>query len=276
VLVLRPLTSAALLFLMVLMAPAVGLGQQQRQEGPAAEETQEGWLTYPDAPGIRFRFSAPVTQRLEGLRRWLTLHGQQAPRWSYRSRSSPVPESDSEPGLVSSKRTATAYARAPLPPATEVRRGRVDSSPERRVLAQVNDLRRRGISCGQRGWFAPTTPLVADERLERSARSYARELAKTGHFSHVGVDGRGVPERLEEAGYRDWSAVGENLAAGQESAVEVVAAWVESDDHCANLMNPRFRHIGVGLYESGVGYDRHWVQHFGRERDRREPRRAGR
>ena len=58
---------------------------------------------------------------------------------------------------------------------------------------------------------------------------------------------------------------GENIALG-ESAVEVVAGWLDSPGHCANITDSRFQHIGVGL-ATGKGRGQfYWVQTFGAPR----------
>ena len=57
---------------------------------------------------------------------------------------------------------------------------------------------------------------------------------------------------------------GENIAFGPESAEEVVAGWMDSPGHCANIMDARFEHIGVGL-ATGRGRGRiYWVRRSAR------------
>ncbi len=46
-------------------------------------------------------------------------------------------------------------------------------------------------------------------------------------------------------------------------AEEVVAGWLVSPGHCANLMDPRFRHTGVGVAEGSRTGEYYWVQTFG-------------
>ena len=82
-------------------------------------------------------------------------------------------------------------------------------------------------------------------------------------FSHVNPDGDLPWDRMEFAGY-NWSAAGENIAGGQNSPAAVVNAWMNSDGHCANIMNPNFEDIGVGYYPGG-DYGHYWTQVFGRQ-----------
>lgn len=54
---------------------------------------------------------------------------------------------------------------------------------------------------------------------------------------------------------------GENIAAGQGDALEVMDAWMNSPVHKANILSPRYKNIGIGCVKvNGVNY---WVQAFG-------------
>jgi len=55
---------------------------------------------------------------------------------------------------------------------------------------------------------------------------------------------------------------GENIAMGPESAEEVVDGWLDSPGHCANMMDPRFQDIGVGLATGKKRGQIYWVQNF--------------
>jgi uncharacterized protein YkwD len=51
---------------------------------------------------------------------------------------------------------------------------------------------------------------------------------------------------------------------GQRTPADVVNDWVLSSGHCLNLMEPRFRYLGVGfVFEQGDEYGEYWVQNFG-------------
>jgi uncharacterized protein YkwD len=100
--------------------------------------------------------------------------------------------------------------------------------------------------------------------LRRSAQEYASLMSTRDHFGHVGPDGSSPGERILREGYR-WRASAENIAAGQPSVTTVMAAWLDSADHYANLVNPAYRHVGLGHASSDGGeYGDYWVQDFGR------------
>jgi uncharacterized protein YkwD len=122
------------------------------------------------------------------------------------------------------------------------------------MLARINAVRAA----------AGVPPLQPCPALRRSAQEYAMLMSTRNHFGHVGPDGSQPQERMQVQGYA-WSASGENIAAGQRSIDEVMAAWEGSAGHYANIVNPAYRHVGLGHWSSaGSLYGDYWVQDFGR------------
>lgn len=99
----------------------------------------------------------------------------------------------------------------------------------------LNDLRTaRGLS-----------PLRPDSRLTAAARSHAAFLATGAALTHRGADGSRPATRAAAAGCRT-SYIGENIASGQHSLQQVLAGWMASPGHRANILNPRFGRYGLG------------------------------
>ncbi|WP_227270582.1 CAP domain-containing protein [Roseobacter weihaiensis] len=73
--------------------------------------------------------------------------------------------------------------------------------------------------------------------LERAAQAHAADMAESGRFSHTGSDGSDLADRVSRTGY-GWCAVAENIAKGQRTLAEVMAAWEASPGHRANLLSP--------------------------------------
>ena len=65
---------------------------------------------------------------------------------------------------------------------------------------------------------------------------------------------------MESFGIR-FSAAGENIASGQKTPAEVVAAWMNSPGHRANILSPTYNQLGVGLATSKSGKN-YWTQMF--------------
>ncbi len=135
----------------------------------------------------------------------------------------------------------------------------------RRVLALTNEARAHARRCGSTP-YAAAAPLAASTRLGHVALAHARDMATFGYMDHTGRDGSSPAERITRSGYR-WSEVGENLASGVMTADEVVAGWLASPEHCANLMDPLYRQMGVAFAvnphdKRGV----YWAMEFGTPR----------
>ena len=97
---------------------------------------------------------------------------------------------------------------------------------------------------------------LADDLQEESAIR-AREIVQS--FSHTRPNGSDCFTVMRNRG-RTW---GENIAAGHASAQETVEQWMNSDGHRENILNPRFRELGVGYaYEDYSTYQHYWVQLF--------------
>jgi len=133
-----------------------------------------------------------------------------------------------------------------------------------RVVELVNAARSKSRKCGSER-FASVAPLGTSRELNEAAAAHARDMARKDYFDHRGSDGSQPKDRVLRAGYLPRIS-GENIALGPQSAEEVVAGWLASPGHCANIMDPRFREIGIGV---AIGRGRgktYWVQTFGAPR----------
>ena len=110
-------------------------------------------------------------------------------------------------------------------------------------------------------------PLKINNQLANTAQNHSNNMAEDDFFSHTGADGSSVSDRVEDSGYQ-YSTTGENIAAGQTSAEEVVEGWMDSPGHRANILNPDYTEIGVGYEQlqndpGSVNYNHYWTQVFG-------------
>ncbi len=135
---------------------------------------------------------------------------------------------------------------APIPtaiPAAPVSSGSSMSAMAAEVAAQVN---------AERAKYGLSSLTVSDE-LTRAACVRASEIVR--QFSHTRPDGSSC-FTVSDAAY------GENIAKGQSSADRVMAAWMSSEGHRANILRESYGSIGVcALKVNGVIY---WVQLFGK------------
>lgn len=99
--------------------------------------------------------------------------------------------------------------------------------------------------------------LVANGRLAAASERHAADMAARGYFSHRSPDGAGIGERAKAAGYC-FRGLAENIAAGQDSPAEALAAWMNSPGHRRNILDASYTDYGLG--RAG----KHWVMMLGR------------
>jgi uncharacterized protein YkwD len=93
-------------------------------------------------------------------------------------------------------------------------------------------------------------PLQLNPRLNAAAREHTLQMAQDGYFAHDSADGSVFWKRIQSfypsGAWAFWS-VGENLlwSSPDVSPAWAVQMWLASPEHRANLMDPRWREIGV-------------------------------
>jgi uncharacterized protein YkwD len=114
------------------------------------------------------------------------------------------------------------------------------------LIPRVND-HRETAGCGALAWHG---------KIAAASQAHAEDMAANGYFSHESLDGRTFTDRLAEAGVTFSGAAGENIAMSSAGAEGVLAMWLGSSGHRANLENCAYTHHGLG-YEAGL-----WVHMF--------------
>jgi uncharacterized protein YkwD len=109
------------------------------------------------------------------------------------------------------------------------------SSASQQVVALVNQERVK-VGC---------PPLGISSQLTASAQGHSQDMALNDFFSHTGSNGSSPWDRMAATGYSGGAA--ENVAAGYATAAAVMAAWMQSPGHRANILNCGLRDIGIGF-----------------------------
>ncbi len=135
------------------------------------------------------------------------------------------------------------------------------STMEEEVVTLVNQRRSQGANCGSKGDFGSASPLTMHPLLRCAARLHSKDMVVREFFDHTNPDNESPWDRIAKTGYGGYQNAGENIAAGSATAAAVVDQWMNSDGHCANIMNPAFNEIGVGYYPGGQ-YGHVWTQVF--------------
>lgn len=102
--------------------------------------------------------------------------------------------------------------------------------------------------------------LKANWQLSRVARYKSEDMANKGYFSHTSPTYGSPFKMMEDFGIK-FTAAGENIAMGQQTARDVMNAWMNSPGHRNNILSPSFTEIGVGLAKGPNGR-LYWTQMF--------------
>ncbi|MGB6294790.1 MAG: pre-peptidase C-terminal domain-containing protein [Rivularia sp. (in: cyanobacteria)] len=134
---------------------------------------------------------------------------------------------------------------------------RVEQSFSNRVLELTNAERAK----------AGLSPLKLNSQLNQAAQGHSKDMALRDYYSHTGVNGSKSSNRILATGYK-FSAAAENIAAGFATPEKVVQAWMGSSGHRRNILNSKYKDIGIGHYflanDTGdTNYNHYWTQNFG-------------
>lgn len=109
---------------------------------------------------------------------------------------------------------------------------------------------------------ADLPPVALDAALSRIASEYACRMVEAKFFDHTDPEtGFGPADRAFIGDY-NFYAIGENLAAGQDTPAAVMEVWMDSPAHRAIILDPKWTEIGIGV-RAGGQYSIYWVQEFG-------------
>ncbi len=121
-------------------------------------------------------------------------------------------------------------------------------------------------------------PLTFNDNLNGASEEHSKWMLQTNTFSHTGPGGNSADQRMEAAGYKlEGNALaGENIGWQSErgapgladDVVQVHQGLMDSPGHRANILNPDYKEIGIGIergdFTDGSTFDAIMVtQNFG-------------
>ena len=95
-------------------------------------------------------------------------------------------------------------------------------------------------------------PLISNIQLMAAAEAKAENIIKYNYFSHTSPAGQEFFTWIEEAGYQ-YQIIGENLAVGFATNKEAMKAWMDSPAHRDNILNEKYREIGIVVKQGKLG-----------------------
>lgn len=130
------------------------------------------------------------------------------------------------------------------------------SAPEYQFLAMLNADR---AANGQPG-------LVADSTLSGLARQRSLAMVANGRFSHYDTSGNLIfAGLLNSVGFR-FAWAGENIAENNyrlsESLDVANTGFMNSPPHRANILNPRYNEVGIGIAGPGPNGQFYYTELF--------------
>ena len=92
-------------------------------------------------------------------------------------------------------------------------------------------------------------PVGSNSALSDVARRKSLNMGDLGYFSHTAPNGTTTADWLRNEGQM-FSGWGENIAnfGANATAIEIMNGWMNSPGHRANILNPDFMLLGVGVY----------------------------
>lgn len=126
---------------------------------------------------------------------------------------------------------------------------------ERAFLDLINDYRKKNGAGA----------LSLQNQLGAAAEHHSQDMAEKDYFKHRLANGDSPEENIERFGYKGWNRIGENIAAGYETANKVMEAWKKSPDHDRTMRSKDYTEIGIGrAYDKDSKYGWYWTTTFGR------------
>jgi uncharacterized protein YkwD len=220
------------------LAPVVALGlvgvPNEDNDNVTAAGRAESTTTIADAAATRASTTAPATTATT-------------------TTTTPTTTADAESATTAadSATTTTAPPTTEAPPTTAAPAPppAVASAPTAAEVVVYLVNAERSSHCG---------PVAIDDRLATAAQRHSDDMAAHDYFSHTSLNGDTLADRAAAAGFTG-GVLGENIAAGQRTPQDVMAAWMASAGHRANILNCDYTVIGVGLNQDGW----YWTQMFG-------------
>jgi uncharacterized protein YkwD len=100
-------------------------------------------------------------------------------------------------------------------------------------------------------------PLHANQQLQQAAQNHTQQMISGNYFAHITPAGETPLQRVASAGYvpdgQVGYAIGENIAWGTlnlASPQAIVAAWIASPEHLANILESHYQDTGIGVEPS--------------------------
>lgn len=95
---------------------------------------------------------------------------------------------------------------------------------------------------------AGLTQVTENDALDKAAAAKAQNMIAENYWAHFAPSGKTPWDFMLGSGYK-FSFAGENLAKNFYKSNDVVVAWMNSPTHRDNLLNPKYKDIGIAVVD---------------------------
>ena len=115
----------------------------------------------------------------------------------------------------------------------------ISSSIDQKRLIELTNNERERMGLG---------PLSENEALAKAAAAKAQNMFSENYWAHFAPSGKTPWDFILGSGYK-FTYAGENLAKNFYNSEDVVSAWMVSKTHKDNLLNPKYKDIGIAVVD---------------------------
>lgn len=193
-------------------------------------------------------FQRDVKLPVTGVADQFTIDKMQAIVDKLYGKTAPLPQPVLQPEPVDEPEPMPATQPVPQTPPTQP--SAVELTVEEQMMIDLVNQERQA---------AGLQKLTVDYTLVKTARLKSKDMIEHDYFSHTSPV-YGSPFDLMKSQGVSYRYAGENLA-GAPSVERAHTGLMNSSGHRANILNPNFTHIGVGIIDGGR-YGKMFTQHF--------------
>lgn len=95
------------------------------------------------------------------------------------------------------------------------------------------------------------SPVLENAALDQAAQLKAQNMFSENYWAHFAPSGKSPWDFILGSGYK-FTYAGENLAKNFYESDDVVSAWMNSKTHKDNLLNPKYKDIGIAVLEGNL------------------------
>lgn len=122
--------------------------------------------------------------------------------------------------------------------------------PQRNILGYASNITIAQIIEGTNNERAKQglVSLTYNQQLSEAASGKAQDMFNEQYWAHTSPSGKEPWDFIKNAGY-SYRVAGENLARDFDSTAPMISAWMNSPTHRANILNSRYRDIGLAVVD---------------------------